>query len=218
MDLEISQQPGLQPATATTTTTNWVGVSFSTTLALLASSSKKLEDPTEPWEINAGAEENRAWNHSFWASETHRLWNQQANLNAYTTQEIPKTEENKSKRPTFSITARFVAPENQEMFKWKLLDTRKEVALVNKETPGRKNERTSWNDRIFWEVKRVKQKPRNFFSKLRFLSFRNTNQRVKKGNSKEGLRGFDLRTQKCRARRSMFSQKVPTKSPFGFQQ
>ena len=72
-----------------------------------------------------------------------RLWNEQANLNAYTTQEIPKTEENKSKRPTFSITARFEAPENQEMFKWKLLDTRKEVALVNKETPGRKDEKSS---------------------------------------------------------------------------
>ena len=54
-----------------------------------------------------------------------------------------KTEENKSKRSTFSITARFVAPENQEMFMWKLLDTRKEVALVNKETPGRKDEKTS---------------------------------------------------------------------------
>ena len=73
MDSEISQQLGLQPATATTTTTNWVGVSFSTMLALLASSSNKLEDPTEPWEISADTEENRAWNHSYWASKTQTL-------------------------------------------------------------------------------------------------------------------------------------------------
>ena len=72
MDSEISQRLGLQPATATTTT-NWVGVSFSTMLALLASSSKKLEDPTEPWEISADTEENRAWNDSYWASKTQTL-------------------------------------------------------------------------------------------------------------------------------------------------
>jgi hypothetical protein len=49
MDSEISQQLGLQPAT----TTNRVGVSFSTMLALSAGTFKKLGDPTKPCEISA---------------------------------------------------------------------------------------------------------------------------------------------------------------------
>ena len=155
MDSEISQQLRLQLATATTMTTNWVGISFSTHCLLVVLRNSKTQQSHEKLVPKQKKIEPEITHTKF---QRLRLWNEQANLNAYTTHEIPKTEENKSKRSTFSITARFVAPENQEMFMWKLLDTRKEVALVNKETPGRKDEKTSWNDRICRESKVWKAK------------------------------------------------------------